>query len=605
MSQDQNNPQLYSALKVSWQRERATWDSIAQFVGITVDTNYMDNGGMSSQTKGKDLDVYIDDPTAALSVNQSGDYLMGIMWGTGDQAFDIVPSRYVTALVSKAEVEKFYKYATDTALYHMNNPQAGFSTAMRPYTYDQMSFGTSGVGCFLNKAFLQRTEENALIFRNYGVDNTMIDEGKSGQPEIVATTYQWKVNRIISEFCFTDGDADDKKVLKMPRAIQDAYKSGNYNQVFKLIFMVYPRADYDMKLKGKRGARYKGSWFLDDVGGEKPFYEEDFAERPIAMARAIKVRGEVYGRASGTMLMSTIRSVNFMVGTAIEIVEKMSNPSLGLWNNAIFGDSVLDSSPNGLTIFNQALAQSAGGSPAFPLYDVGNPEPILKFLVPYLNEKITTGFKVDILLDFSSATEMTATESLQRYAIRGKSLAGFLLQQKNEFLVPTVKRVVSLLMGIGELGTRPNNKDVVKQLRQIGEDQRIIPDAVLQVMEQGLPWYDLKFNNELEKLTRTEAVQNLIQIIQAITAIAALYPEIIAAVNWYKLLSDINENLDANNQILIGEKKFAEQVAKAAEQRKQMMMLQAGEMGSKANANMAKSNRDNAEAKSVGSTTGQ
>jgi len=474
---------------------------------------------------------------------------------------------------------------------------------MQPYAYDQFSFGTSGAGCFLNKGFLARTEENALVFRNYGIDNTMIDEGKSGQCEIVASVHQWKVNRILGEFCKTDGDIDEAKVANLPTKIKDAYKSGNYNQVFKLIFMFYPRADYDMKLKGKRGARYKGVWFLDDIGGEKPFYEEDFQERPIAMARAIKVRGETYGRASGTLLMSSIRSVNFMVGTSIEIIEKMSNPSLGLLNNAIFGDSVLDTSPNGLTIFNQALA-SASQSPTFPLYDVGDPSKILQFLVPYLNEKIVTGFKVDALLDFSSAKEMTATESLQRYAIRGKSLAGFLLQQKNEFIVPLCKRAISLLMGIGELGVRPEQVDVVKRLRSVGQDRRIIPDAVIQVMESGRPWYELRFNNELEKLTRTEAVQNLIQIIQAITAIAALYPDIIQAVDWYKLLEDINNNLDSNNQILIGATKFKEMIAKAAQERRQMMALQAGEMGSQANKNMATANKQNAEAKNVG-TTGQ
>jgi len=340
-------------------------------------------------------------------------------------------------------------------------------------------------------------------------------------------------------------------------------------------------------------------WFMDgSADNNNIFFEESFAEKPIAVARMIKIRGSVYGRSSGTMLISTIRAVQFMVATAIEVIEKMANPSLGMWNNAIFGDSVIDTSPNGLTVFNSALAN--GQNPAFPLYDVGDPTKLISYLIPYLNEKITTAFKVDALLDFSSAKEMTATESLQRYAIRGKSLSGLLQQQKTELLEPLVKRDVSILYGMGQLGVSPKNAEAVKKLKAIGKQDRIIPQAVLDVMESGKPWYEVRFNNELEKLTRTEAVQALVQVLQAITGIAALFPQIVAAVDWYKLLEDINNNLDANNQILIGAKKFQEQIAAQAKQQATMMALQAGQAGSEIQKNTAGANKSNAEARNVG-----
>ena len=591
-----NIQKLYSDLKTVWERKKPDWEDIAHFVGISVDVDYMQNRGKQSNNA-RDLDEYVDDPTAAISVNQAGDYLLGVMWGTGQEVFNIVPSDYVKELVDEAVVADYYQYATNRALYHMNHPDAGFSTALRPYTYDQFSFGTSGVGAFKNRAFIQRIEENALVFKDYGIDNTMIGEGKSGQPEIVFAVYNWKVNRIIAEFAKTNGVVDDEKINDLPKPIQQAYKQNNYNELFQIVFGFYPREDFDPKLKGKRGTRYRGVWFMDDEHHGKPFFEEDFADRPIAMARAIKVRGETYGRASGTLLISTIRSVNFMVGTAIEIVEKMSNPALGVLNNAIFGDSVLDTSADGLTIFNQALATASGGNPVFPIADVGDPSAILSFLVPYLNEKVVTAFKVDALLDFSSAKEMTATESLQRFAIRGKSLAGFLLQQKNELLEPISKRSIGLLLAMGELGVDPvKEPERVDQLRDRGKLERVIPEAVLEVMNSGRPWYELQFNNELEKLMRTEAVQNLIQMIQAITAVAALYPDIIQAVDWYKLLKDINDNLDYNSQILIPADEFANKIQQAAQERAQVMALQAGQVGTEMQKNTAQANKANSEA---------
>lgn len=596
LSRFDNVQKLYSDLKTRWERKKPEWDEISHFVGIGVDMDFVNNKGASADNA-KDLDDYVDDPTAAISVNQAGDYLMGVMWGTGEEVFDIVPSDEVLELVDEAVVADYYKYATKRGLYHMNHTDAGFTTALRPYSYDQFSFGTSGIGTFKNKAFEERIEHNALVFRESGVDNTMLDEGKSGQPEIVFSIYNWKVNRIVAEFAKTDGVVDEEKIKKLPKPVREAHEGKDYNTPFQIVFGFYPRENFDPKLKGKRGTRYKGVWFLDDEHNGKPFHTEDFADRPIAMARAIKVRGETYGRASGTMLISTIRSVNFMVGTSIEIVDKMSRPSLGILNSAIFGDSVLDTSADGLTVFNQQLAQASGGNPVFPIHDVGDPSAILQFLVPYLNEKVVTAFKVDALLDFSSAKEMTATESLQRFAIRGKSLAGFLLQQKTELLVPTCNRAISLLLQMGELGVDPTKEaERAAMLQENNRHERVIPEAVLEVMKSGRPWYQLKFNNELEKLTRTQAVEAIIQMIQSITAIAALYPQIIQAINWYKLLKDINDNLDYNSHIMISENDFKEEIEKAAEQQRQLMALQAAQVGGQVQKDQASANKDNKEA---------
>lgn len=594
---NRNIQELWSSLKTNGDRYKPIWDDVSRYTGISVQPDYL---WTNNKSKDKQLDEFVDDPTSAISVNQAGDYLIGIMWGTGDQVFDITPSRYVLEYADAPEVEEWYKFATDQTLYHMNHTEAGFHTALRPYAYDQFSFGNSGIGCFPNNDYKNNIADNALVFRNYGIDNTRIDEGKAGTPDIIGAIYHWKANRIVSEFGMTDGVIDDAKFKKLPRVVKTAWESNKYNEEFDIVCLIFPRADFDPKLKGKRATRYRGVWFMDKEADNKPFYEEDFAEKPIAFARQIKVRGEVYGRSSGTLLISSIRAVNFMVGTVIEILEKMSNPSLGIFNNAVFGDSVLDTSPNGLTVFNNAALPAGAQSPLFPLYDVGNPEGIIKFLIPYLNEKIVTAFKVDALLDFSTAKEMTATESLQRYAIRGKSLSGMLQQQKVECLELVTKRSISVLHNFGELGVDPVlDKARAEGLIKRGKTERVIPEAVLAVMRSGRPWYELKWNNELEKLTRTQAVQNLVQILQSIIAISGVYPDIIEAVNWYKLLKEINDNLDYNNQILMSEKDFKTKIKAIADQRNMAMMLQAGEAGAKIQKDTAAANKQNKEAQNA------
>lgn len=595
MKDTDNIAKLWTELKAEREPYRPNWDSISRYVGISVDPSAVQG---TQTTQANQLDEFVDDPTSAISVNQAGDYLIGIMWGTGDDAFNIVPSRYVLELADQAIVQPWFDFATSQVLYHMNHSEAGLNTALKPYSYDQFSFGTSGVGGFPNKGFMAGVDDNVLLFRNYGIDNTCIDEGKSGLVEYVFSVYHWRVNRIIGEFCMDSGRLDMKKLAKMPKKIREAHSKGSFNDEFDIVFGTFPRADFDPKLKGKRGTRYRGVWFMDGENDNTIFHEEDFSERPVAICRQVKVRGEVYGRSSGTLLLSTIRSVNFMMGTVIEIIEKMSNPSLGMFNNAIFGDSVLDTSSNGLTIFNSALMGNQN-LPLFPIHDVGDPSAIVQFLIPYLNDKITTAFKVDALLDFNSAKDMTATEALQRYAIRGKSLSGMLQQQKAELMEPLTKRCISICYNAGELGVDPETANA-KALTQRGKPERVIPAEVLEVMKSGRPWYELKFNNELEKLTRTEAVQNLMQVLNAVLAIAGVYPQIIEAVDFYKLLKDINDNLGSNNKVVISAQEFKEKIAQAAKIQQTAMQIQAGQGGSEIMKNTAQANKMNKEAQVAG-----
>ena len=582
----------YTECKTARDREKYVWDDIAKYTGISVDPNNMWTGGNGA----KDLDDYVDDPTSAIAVNQAGDYMLGIMWGTGEKALSVVPSRHLLEMQDMKILAPYFDYVTEQVLYHMNHADAGLNTSLKPYAYDQFSFGTSGIGVFPNKSFLNGVSHNALVFRGYGIDNIAIDEGKSGLVEINFVSYRWRVNEIIGEFCGMAGTVDNKRLSQMPKPIQDAYKKHDLNKEFGIVFGMLPRDDFDPKLKGKRGARYRGVWFMDEGNDNKFFHEEDFKERPISICRQVKIRGKRYGRSSGTMLISTIRATNFMLGNSMEIMEKMCDPALGMWGAGAIGDAVLDSSPRGLTIFNSTFT---GKDPVFQLHDVGDPADLVKFLLPYLNEKLTTGFKVDALLDFSSAKEMTATESLQRYAIRGKSLAGMLIQQKVELLDPMCRRVVSLLFDMKELGVNPltdpqRATDLAKdKKRGIG---RVIPKEVLDLIDKGKPWFEIKFNNELEKLTKTQAVQDLVQVIQAITAIAALYPQIVQAVDWFKLLEDINNNLDRNNQILCSATEFADKIAAMAQQQAAAAAIQAGEAGANINSLNSQANKNNQQA---------
>ena len=229
--------ETYTSLLAMRDEVSPLWNDISKFVGINVDPDYAHRGTRGSRSR--QLDDFVDDPTAAISVNQAGDFLAGILWGTGEGVFDIVPSRYVLELVDAEVVQDYYDFTTDQTLYHMNHADAGYGTALRPYMYDQVAFGTSGIGGFLNRGFVERAEDNALIFRNYGVDNVVIDAGKNNLVDYVFATYTWRVSRIVGEM---DPDLPRCEV-EFLYVIHRNVTAESYRRIESLVLGAYPKID--------------------------------------------------------------------------------------------------------------------------------------------------------------------------------------------------------------------------------------------------------------------------------------------------------------------------------------------------------------------------
>lgn len=581
----ENIKRRYQELKAERDKYVPRWEEISKYVGIRVRPQTYFNQGEVNKTE--DLDKYTEDPTASLSVQQSADYLKGIMWGNGDRAISLEPSDDILELASKEDLDPWFKYATSQVLTQMNHPDAGLNSALNAYFYDQNAFGTSGVGGFPNSAFGQGYDTNVMIYRPYGIDTLCIDEGKNGLVQIVYNTYQWRVNRLVSEFCDKKDGFDKEMFVRLPKKVQDAYNNNNLNQIFTIVQAIVPRDDFVPGALGKNGCKYVGYWF--DESESNFFYEEDYKDMPIPVARAVKIRGEVYGRAAGSMLLSTIRCINEAVSDCMVTMAKMLNPPIGILNTALFGDDEVDTSENGLTVLNAAML--AGANPIIPMQDVGDPTPIVNWLVPYLNEKVATAFKIDILLDFSASSDMTATESLQRFSIRGRSLSGMILQQKTELFEPLIRRTVSVCMDKGVLGIDPTDEAVVAELTELGVRDRIIPEAVVACIMEGKPWYKIKFNNEVDKLGKTEKVDDLLKLINVIAALMSVNPQISMAIDWYSLLADVSDALGLKQNIF-SEQQFKAQVEAQAKQQAALVQAQAAQEQAVANRNNAAAIKD-------------
>lgn len=557
----------FKDLKQERTRYMPRWREIRDYVSITneVNSEFEDTKQPSEQK-----DIFINDPTAFISVNQAGDYLAGILWNLN--AVTLEPSKYIKDKAQGSDISNFYKKATEVFLEQMNATDAGFHSVLKSYCYEQFSFGTSGIGTFKSKEFENKQSECCLTFKPFGVWNTAIDEGANNKIDVVYTVYHWRLNQIIEEFCYQDGVLNNELVEKLPDEIKEAYNANKFNQKFKLVFGVLPNSSYAMETRGKNGAKYKGYWFIDN-SSNKVFKVEYFDKMPISMCRAIRVNNQVYGESAGTLAISSVKMLNHIAGNTVDNIEKTTDAPLGIISGSLVAGNVLNRSANSVTVFNPQTTQG-NGQPIFPISQAGDISAVVNFLIPQLQKTIINMFKIDQLLDFNNQTEMTATESSYRMSIRGKAINGLLSQQKTECIEPTCHRAISIIQNcklfgytLEEIQEMPEEtEEQMAYKQQLIATGDYIPEIVLEAMKNNKMWYTLKFNGELEKLCNAEIYESIGRFLQYLSAILNLKPEVAHAINGYEFLELLKSVSNLVNDKLIKNKYDFENIIKKLEE---------------------------------------
>jgi hypothetical protein len=560
----------FNELKSDRSQYTNLWNDIGKYVNIYT----QDFSNVNQTSNGRQLDIELNDSTAMVAATQSAESIFGIIWGSGENVFALRPSDdLLEEIGDDIEVKDWYRYATDKSLGEMNHHMANFSGAKREEVYEKVTIGTGAVGAFINEDFERGSADNALEFKSYTVKAIAIDEGRNGMVDTVYVQYRWRINRIIKTFCTEDGQISEENLAKMPEKWVEAWNSGNSNQEFDLVCCVMPQDNYKKGVIGKFGAKYIAVWFSENPNQD--FAIEYHKKMPIITGRGIKLAGETYGRGFATASIGTIKSLNYVMGDTLEAIEKMVKPPLGVFKSGLMGDDVIDTSSNSVTVVNGD--KTGGQNPIFSLSDVKDVSGTINFLFPYMKDQISDSFKTDALMDFNSAKEMTATESLQRMRIRANVLRGILTQEKNESLIPLIDRSISLLLQLGILGLKPTDDPKLLEARREVSPQSIIPDVVARYMSEGKSWYKIEFTNELAKLSKTEQMDGINQMLMILQFLSGMDQTIVMGTDNYKILDMVNEIMNNDPKLLIGDKKFQERVAEMQKQQQVAAGLEAAE----------------------------
>ncbi|MDY6358436.1 MAG: portal protein [Cyanobacteriota bacterium] len=594
---------LYSELKIERNKYIPIWKDVQKYVAIT---NEVNSEFEECRQPSEQKDIFINDPTAPSCVYQAGDYLAGILWG--QNAVTLEPSEYVKNQAQGADLSDFYKNATKKFLQQMDSTDAGFQSILRAYCYDQFSYGTSGIGVFKSKEYENEQSECCLTFKPFGVWNSCADEGSNNKIDIVFTVYNWRLNRIVEEFCYIDGEFSKEKFEQLPDDMKEAVKNKKINRKFKLVCGIMPNPNFILNKRGKNGTRFKGYWFAEN--SQKTIFKvEYFAKMPISICRAIRVNNQVYGESSGTLAISAIKMLNYIKETTVDNIEKQTDPALGIISGALAAGNVIDRSAGAVNNLNPKAMN--GQNAIFPIAPTGDIAAVVNALIPELQKNIVNIFKIDQLLDFNNQTNMTATESSFRMAIRGKSINGLLTQEKTECIEPVCHRAISIMEDCKLFGKTysdilalPEETDIEKAYKKkLLKENDFIPQVIEEAMKNNKIWYELKFNGEIEKLSNAEVYEAIGRFLQYMSAILQIQPNLVHAINAYeflKLLKSVS-NL-VNDKLIISETEYNNLLQTMKKEAQAQARLQAMLAQSQAMKNGASASRDAAQAQALTNT---
>lgn len=532
---------LYESLRNEKQKYVATWEEIAKYTNINmtqIQTPYDKN-------KGEGIDHKIYDPSVILAINSAANNLFGILIGDGD-FFTLKPSAQLQKVLkdeSNEEVNEYFKFLNETLQREFNNAEGNFKSCYLMHLRDSATFGTSGVGVARSN---RPHSDGILDFINFSVDVLTIGEGRSGSVDHITLDYKWSATQIISSFFLTDDRLDERKLKHIPSFILD-----NYNQQVQtpiaIRYTIIHNPLYKHNADGKLGSKYLGLWYLPQ-NDKTILHIEYYKKRPLHIVRVDKIRAELYGRADGTKIISTIRLLNNVIKEIVDNIAKQNRPPLAIFRGGLVNRDILDltaGAANEIQLFNGNIA-----NPIQKLMDVGDPSALVKFIIPYFKEVITTAFHVDILLDSNSGGNHTATEMVQRYNIRAKMLYSLVYQHLSEVLTPLIDSALSILYQAGALGISETQQQIMQQrnplLIQDPEQQTIIPEPILTLMAKGKQWYDIDYTADLARASLAAKLENMQRLLSFTAPLMQADQSLQAAFKSYDYVKTIDNLLQTN-----------------------------------------------------------
>lgn len=420
--------------KISWHikrnaslvSDRGAFESHWQTIGELMypehaNFSYTPASGASRMSK-----VYDSVPIHANQLLSSG--LFSLLTSSASPWFHILPVDLKKTSIKDIAI---YLDTISKIMYHeINNPSAGFSTAIHEAYMEYGAFGN------LTILVEESLKTRALRFVSLPLYECFYVEDVEG---IVTTLYR-KYKRT-AEFLMNKFGVE-----ALSEKTQKLIADNKLDVKVECIHIILPR-DTANHLSPKSTDLPYASLYLE-CGSNHLIKESGFHELPFMAARFYKSSHEVYGRGPGSTALPDVKMLMRVAQVTIRAAQKSVDPPIILPDSGFLRP--LRTTPGGLNYYMKGRLNSKKDIDILP---TGNPGLGIEYS-ELLHKKIREVFFVD-QLQLHTGPQMTATEVMQRTEEKLRLLGPLLGRVQTELLGPLINRVYGLLFRAGKLPELP------------------------------------------------------------------------------------------------------------------------------------------------------
>lgn len=517
------------------------WADVSTMMGDGSFDRY-NNNYESGRDESADETTY--DPAIRRIRNTIADYYMGLLFPIKNPFFLVHPKE--TGLY-----KSWYDNISNVIIGYLQSAESGFYENVGTFFQDWVTYGNGGLSVF------ESDDKDAPYFvKAYGIDCLSFSEGKNGSPNYFAYHDKHYASDLVETFGYDE----------VPNQVQKEFETGG-SSLFEVVLCIVPNVDFKKGASGKNGKQYVGHWFV--CGEQKPILVEYYDEKPIAVARQIKTRGQVYGKSEISQNIGTLKTINASIFTAILNMKNTAMPPMGIYANSILNGNEIDNTAGGITIFDTNVMLN-GATPIFPIAEQGDVSPLFNVLTTYLKDEIAKLNRMDLIIDLEQRTNMTATEFLRRLALKGDALGAILTRLLNQ-LQPFFERIINISLRSGLI------------------DMDNAPDDIKKLVKSGKKWYKIGFNTAINSLLDGAKQSDLLNALNILGASAQFDPSIAQDLDLYSVLKEQFGDGMLGSALLVSKQDHLDNKQAIVNQQQQMAQSQVDMNLAKANKDMASS----------------
>lgn len=326
------------------------------------------------------------------------------------------------------EVKEWLRDARDVMFEEINDPAAGFSTAMHEVYMDFGAFCTAVL--FIG----ERKDRSGLQFNARSLTESYIAENSDNTVDTLYRTWKWTVRQMLDKWPKKDLSEKTQKLVE----------KNKLDVMVEILHVIEPRTERDTTRKDVTNLPFTSTFI--EVQAKHKIDESGFNEQPFMSPRFSKsTSGEVYGRGPGITTLPDVKMLNAMMKTTIKAAQKKVDPTILAEDDSIIG--VLRSVPAGINYYRR------GSNPPAPMDTRGDIR-LGEELMNSVRARIRETFFID-QLQLQQGPQMTATEVLQRTEEKLRLMGPVLGRLQTELLGPMIDRVFAILERQGKFPPLP------------------------------------------------------------------------------------------------------------------------------------------------------